>query len=124
MKKTGREKKKKKKHQPFKENETPGQNGKFTRGWCKTFKKERDLHDKETIDWFEVAEELRTRRWRKNGRKRFLSITPQRLKIYRIEKRYEYKGIKKRSDPNVAPDEPVPLRLRPWNQCTRKMRRM
>ena len=58
MKKTGREKKKKKKHQPFKENETPGQNGKFTRGMVQNIQKLRDLHDKETIDWFEVAEEF------------------------------------------------------------------
>ena len=106
---------KKKKHQPFKENETPGQNGKFTRGMVQNIQKLRDLHDKETIDWFEVTEEFANEEVEKEWSEEVFIDHSAAFKDLPDREKIRIQRIKKRSDPNVAPDEPVPLRLRPWN---------
>ena len=106
---------KKKKHQPFKENETPGQNGKFTRGMVQNIQKLRDLHDKETIDWFEVTEEFANEEVEKEWSEEVFIDHSAAFKDLPDREKIRIQRIKKLSDPNVAPDEPVPLRLRPWN---------
>jgi hypothetical protein len=114
--KNGAKKKSKaQKHQPFKENETPGQNGKFTRGMVKNIQKQREEHDKETIEWFEVAEEFENEEAEKEWSEDIFIDNSDAFKDLPDREKIRVQRIKKRSDPNIAPDEPVPLKLRPWD---------
>jgi hypothetical protein len=114
-KKTGKTSKKKQPHQPFKENETPGQNGKFTRGMVRNIQNMRDDHDKATIEWFDTMEEFANEEVEKEWSKEVFIDHSDAFKDLPDREKIRIQRIKKRSDPNVAPDEPVPLRLRPWN---------
>ena len=73
----------------------------------------RDLHDKETIDWFEVTEEFANEEVEKEWSEEVFIDHSAAFKDLPDREKIRIQRIKKRSDPNVAPDEPVPLRLRP-----------
>merc|ERR1712159_142746 len=63
----------------------------------------RDLHDKETIDWFEVAEEFANEEVEKEWSEEvFIDHSPA-FKDLPDREKIRIQRIKKRSDPNVAP---------------------
>jgi hypothetical protein len=112
-----REELEKREKRHFKANEKPGQNGKFTRGMVNNIQMRRDKHDKESVEFWELQEkgdfehEDAEREWTEQE---FVDDSPAFRDLPNREK-LRVQRIKKRSDPNIAPDEPVPLRLRPWD---------